>query len=162
MHRYFETMDRGYRYGRKPTDATKALKDLRKEIIIKIAPKLSETEVYKLAYLTRGLIKPKIEKIVKNYCKSNLLPDPIPHPTNTCDPYTGNWFEHIMNPFELSNILKKQGFESNVLSGFYDNPPNKLNKLIKLALNVLIRITGRLGLHFAPYYALSGRSKKDV
>lgn len=160
MHRYFETKNRKYRFGRKPTDTTKALLDLRKEIILKVAPKLSGDEISKLSNLTRGLIKPEIEKAVKNYCKNHELPKPIPHPTNTCDPFTGNWFEHIMNPFDLSNSLKKYGFESDVLCGFYDQPPNIFKKIVKLTLNIIIRLAGKFGLYFAPYYALCARSKK--
>jgi hypothetical protein len=44
-----------------------------------------------LAKKTRGLMKDDIEKLVEEYIASGKITYQPDHPTNTCDPYTGNW-----------------------------------------------------------------------
>lgn len=157
MHKEFETLERPYKYGRKPTDTTRALIDIRREIILKTSSNLSSSEVDKLGSLTRGLTVPKIEKAVKNYLLNHELPKPLEHPTNTCDPYTGNWFENILNPYELCSRLNKLGFKTSVHCGYYDQPANILTRTLKVFFNFSIRLMGRYGIHLAPFYAISGK-----
>jgi 2-polyprenyl-3-methyl-5-hydroxy-6-metoxy-1,4-benzoquinol methylase len=157
MHKEFECRDRDPKPGRKPTDATRAVVELRREIISDFAPSLSGNEVIKLADLTRGLIEPDIKERVKKYCSTGDFPEAPNHPTNTCDPFTGNWFEHLMDPYELANQLNSTGFEAVVRCGFYDQPKQPLKRSVKVFLNMVVRIMGRHGLYFAPYYALSAK-----
>jgi len=154
QHLEFELRDRARRKGRKPTDATRAILDLRKEIIREHSPSLNNNEINQLALLTRGLIKPDIIECVDEYISSQKLPQEIVHPTNTCDPFTGNWFEHLMDPYELAAILNSTGFQTVIMTGYYDSPSNIVRKTVKTILNLCIRLMGRYGLYFAPYYAL--------
>jgi len=154
IHLEFEHKDREPKQGRKPTDATKAIIDLRKRIIAEHARDLSEDELNRLALSTRGLIKSDIEQSVDHYLASGEFPEPINHSTNTCDPYTGNWFEHLMDPDWMAGILDKSGFKSRVICGFYDFPGGSVKGLIKLFLNMLIRLMGKSGLIFSPFYAI--------
>ena len=157
MHREFELKDREAKPGRKPTDATRALVELRGEIIASYAPSLSIDEIKKLADLTRGLVEQDIKEWVDGYLMSGTVPPELSHPTNTCDPFTGNWFERLMDPYELAATLNSTGFTTTVMCGFYDQPKHLIKRVGKMLLNLAIRVTGRRGLFFAPYYALSAR-----
>ena len=154
IHVEFENKDRGIKPGRKPTDATRAIIELRKSIIHQYAKDLSGQELDNLAFLTRGLIKAEIEQSVDQYICSGTLPALINHSTNTCDPYTGNWFEHLINPDWMVKILDQSGFKSSVMCGFYDSPGSSVKGAVKLLLNMVIRLMGKSGLIFAPYYAI--------
>jgi len=52
------------------------------------------------------------------------FPNPIEHPTNTCDPYTGNWIEHLMNPYHLQETLIFNGFNAEVLPIYWGRGNN--------------------------------------
>ena len=157
MQKEFELTDRKLKYGRKPTDTTRALVVLRREIIESYAPELSSEEINLISRLTRGLIEEGIKESVDVYLNTGILPSELEHPTNTCDPLTGNWFEHFMDPNKLVNELNKTGFKTKIICGFYDKPKNLIKRLIKTILNIAIRVMGKHGLYFAPYYALSAR-----
>lgn len=154
QHKEFELKDREKREGRKPTDATRAIFNLRKEIILNHTASLTEKVVDELAVLTRGLIKEDIIQKVDEYISSGILPEAPDHPTNTCDPYTGNWFEHLMDPYELAQVLDSTGFHTVVMCGYYDRPNKVIKRAVKIFLNMLIRVMGRNGLYLAPYYAI--------
>ena len=154
MHREFEYNDRAPKYGRKPTDATRAIIELRKEIIAQYSKKLSVDAIEKLAKLTRGLVVKDIHVVVDEYHKTSVYPQAPMHPTNTCDPYTGNWFEHLLNPDELVKTLDSTGFNAKVVCGYYNSPKKNTIRIIKYILNFSIRTLGKKGLFFAPYFAL--------
>jgi 2-polyprenyl-3-methyl-5-hydroxy-6-metoxy-1,4-benzoquinol methylase len=159
MHRVFEYRDREKKYGRKPTDATQAIIDLRREIIVKYYPKLSSIEVENLTKLTRGLVVSDIRIAVDEYIETGICPYKPLHPTNTCDPYTGNWFEHLMNPDQLTRVLSASGFNSKIICGYYSSPNNIAVHFIKTILNLVIGVMGKKGLFFAPYFVLMAKKK---
>lgn len=146
--------------GHKDRDCLRAYSLVRAEIIYnylnKINEKLSEDEINKLAECTRGMIKYDIENSVDEYIKTKIFPQVLKHPTNTCDPYTGNWAEHLMNPYELKNILLENGFDVDVLGGFYGKPLTLIKQYISKMLNIMINISGKHGLRFAPFYTIYG------
>jgi 2-polyprenyl-3-methyl-5-hydroxy-6-metoxy-1,4-benzoquinol methylase len=154
MQRKFEYKDRRPKFGRKPTDATRAVIELRKEIISEYLPELTNEEIEKFTHLTRGLIVDDIHQILHKYKVSGVYPDSPSHPTNVCDPYTGNWFEHLMNPDDLVETLNSTGFQTEIKCGYYDQPNNYVNNKLKLLLNFVIRTMGSKGLFFAPYFVL--------
>jgi len=157
QHRFFEYSNRQYKYGRKPTDETRALFDVRKEIIIDAAPELNPAEVDILSKRTRGLLLSAIQLAAVTYRDMKILPSPPIHPTNTCDPYTGNWFEHLMDPFYLSSILKRNSFDSKVESGYYSSSGKFFKRKVLVPLfNLFIRISGRFGLNISPFYVIQG------
>ena len=53
-----------------------------------------------------------------------MLPAAPVHPTNTCDPRTGNWAEHLMDLGTLRKKLAARGFESRILTGYYGSSTN--------------------------------------
>lgn len=156
LHIDFEQNDRPLKKGRKPTDETRALLEVRKKIISELGLELDLKEINQLAELTRGLIIDDIEQVVTNYLNTGNLPNKPSHPTNTCDPYTGNWFEHLMDPFYLKNILMKNGYDADITPGYY-GLSNKLSyNLVKFFINMLIRPSKKWGLKISPFFCIKG------
>jgi len=156
-----EYKDREKVWGHKDRDCLRAYSKIRKEVILKHAPNLSDNEVEKLGKATRGMIEGDIKKCVDEYLKTRQFPDEPSHPTNTCDPYTGNWEEHLMNPYYLKDILSDTGFKKvKILSGYYGCSFNKniIKKLIRNTaaglLNSFIYIFKNQGIRIAPFYTV--------
>jgi 2-polyprenyl-3-methyl-5-hydroxy-6-metoxy-1,4-benzoquinol methylase len=148
-----EYHDRERKSGHKERDTVKAYLEVRKEIISQHAGELEPQEIDRLARVTRGLMSPYIEQCVDNYLATREIPAEISHPTNTCDPYTGNWYENLLDPYCLKDHLGQEGFETEVLNGYYGDPGRPRD----LVLNALIRVAGKQGAKIAPFYALYGR-----
>ena len=164
QHIYFENNDRDFKVGRKSTDETRALIEVRKKIISEMNLDLNLSEIDQLAELTRGMMIDKIRQAVTNYICTGNPPNKPLHPTNTCDPYTGNWFEHLMDPFYLKNILKKNGYDSEVIAGYYGKSKKASNNVAKALLNMMISSNNRMGLRISPFYSIRGfkKSKKNT
>ena len=111
-----------------------------------------------LARRTRGLRQLDIIERVEHYVRSGELPKELAHPTNTCDPFTGNWDEHLMDPFELLVRLARHGFTGKVLPGYYPRYGRWSKHAFTGALNVLIAQTGTWSLRLAPHYILYARN----
>ena len=156
--REVEYTDREAVWGHKERDCTKAYYNVRKEIISRHKG-FTEKEVEQLARVTRGMIKPDINECVTTYVKTGELPDELDHPTNTCDPYTGNWAEHLINPYHLKDILSQGGFTTEVLPGYYGHYRNRFKRITGRILNVGIYILGRYSMNAAPFFTIYGRRK---
>ena len=89
--------------------------------------------------------------------KAGGIDQALDHPTNTCDPYTGNWAEHLMDLNHLREILLDEGFEASVLCGYYGSSNRSIRTLIAVLLNTVITLLGRKGLIFANFYMIYGR-----
>lgn len=150
-------------WGYKGNDCFEAYLEARKKIINSYTNKLSISEVNDLAISTRGKNETDIKISVDNFLKTNKLLKTPSHPTNTCDPYTGYWHEHLLNPYILKNILSHNGFEKVGVSGGYRYTTKK-NILIKMYRNIfhnfIISIFNKYGsknaLRIAPYYCVFG------
>lgn len=108
-HRNYET-----REGCKERDTTAAFYNIRKEIIRDASNGLSDKEVDILAHRTRGMIESDIKDAVAEYEDNGRFPPEPRHPTNTCDPYTGNWAEHLMHPDYIRRAMETVGYEAEV------------------------------------------------
>ena len=161
QHIYFENNDRDFKAGRKPTDETRALIEVRRKIISELNLDLNLKEIDQLAELTRGMMVDKIKQAVTNYINTGNLPKKPLHPTNTCDPYTGNWFEHLMDPFHLKNILNKNGYDSDVIPGYYGKSKKLSHNVLKSFLNMMISCNKKMGLRISPFYSIRGFKKID-
>ena len=89
--------------------------------------------------------------------------DPIPiepdHPTNTCDPLTGNWAERMMDPHSLVNDASQYGIDLEVLPGLWSLDKGRpLKNAFKRVSNIGISLSKTGGLSHAPYYILCGTS----
>lgn len=159
QHLHFENNDREFKFGKKPTDELRSLKEVRKTIISELNLDFNLYEIDQLVKLTRGMLVDKIKEAAINYKNTGNLPDEPSHPTNTCDPYTGNWFEHLMDPFHLKNILNKNGYDSEVIPGYYGLSEKFSYNVVKSFLNMIISSNKTLGLRISPFYSIRGFKK---
>jgi len=90
-------------------------------------------------------------------------------PSNTCDPFTGNWAERLMNPYELLEFFTRHNFDGQVIAGVYESRYNLSTKkfIPKINLNIasiynpiskltnyFINLFSKKGLYLTPYYIL--------
>ncbi len=160
-HLEAEYKDREKEKAHKERDCLKSFLKVRREMIYEYLQEhnkeLTEDEIAQLARNTRGMIEQDIRKCVGEYLNTGNFPPEPSHPTNTCDPYTGNWAEHLMDPYYLANILSKTGFKVEILSGYYGRPKNIIKRFLGRFLNVAIYISPKQGIRIAPFYTVYGR-----
>ena len=159
-HKKLEYGDREKQWGHKERDSLRAYFSVRKEMISQHAPSLSDAEIERLARATRGLIESKIKECVEESLESGEIPLEPDHPTNTCDPYTGNWAEHLMDIGHLKTILSNGGFTVDILSGYGGSSNNIIKRLVGSFVNPLISMSKEKGLVIAPFYTLYARKLK--
>lgn len=160
-HLKAEYEDRKKKWGHKERDCLKSYLNVRKEMVYSYLQEfdksLTEDEIMQLARNTRGMIQVDIWEYVDEYLKAGRFPSCPNHPTNTCDPYTGNWAEHLMNPYYLSNILLQSGFKTEILSGYYGRSQNMIKRFLGSVLNISIYAFKKQGIRIAPFYTVYGR-----
>jgi 2-polyprenyl-3-methyl-5-hydroxy-6-metoxy-1,4-benzoquinol methylase len=156
MHFRYEYEDRSKEPWHKERDTLKAFHSVRKEIIENYAPELSQKEVEVLAKNTRGKIIGDILECVEEYKKEKSLSVKPKHLTNTCDPYTGNWQEQLLELDWLEGILKREGIITRILPGYYGTHAHPIKNLIGLGLNLFISKFPDVGLGVAPFYIFCG------
>jgi hypothetical protein len=153
-----ESKSRQAAVGSKMRDTLRAHLEIRQEIIAAYAPELASEQVAELARSTRGLMRQEIEKAVDEFRRRGAITYRMDHPTNTCDPYTGNWCEHLMDLTWLAEVVRKAGFSVEILSGLYYNYNSLPKRLVKQSLNIMIQILGRRAMFVAPYYVVYAES----
>ena len=149
-----EHEDRERQWGHKERDCLKAYLTVRKDIVADHAPALSDSEAQRLAQATRGLIDPDIRACVDAYLETGRTPRQPDYPTNTCDPTTGNWAEHLMDLDRLQAILAERGYQASVLPGYYGWTHKANRRLTRSLKNLLISALKHRGLTLAPFYTL--------
>lgn len=149
--------------GREPTfgfydrDALRPYMDIRREIIGRACAALTDKEVETLAKRTRGLREDDIIRAVQGYRDQGLLPPELNHPTNTCDPYTGNWQEHLMEPSELVDVLSRAGFKADWSSGYFSGRyGSSLKCALAIAANAVIGLLDKRAIRLGKFYTLHG------
>ncbi len=154
MHVEVETMARERKRGHKDgMDSLEAF-CVSRENIIRECSNHPESLIKELALATRGLAKDRIIQLATTIKGGDLIQLET-DPTNTCDPYSGNWAERLMNPYKISWMLGSN-FEVKILAGY--NPTPLFSNPKSAAYNIMIRVLPpRLGLMIAPYYCLFGR-----
>jgi 2-polyprenyl-3-methyl-5-hydroxy-6-metoxy-1,4-benzoquinol methylase len=156
-HIEIEYKDREKKWGHKERDCLSAYFKVRKEIIRKYNRDLSDKEVVRLAMATRGKVEADIKKSIDDYLELGHFPEELNHPTNTCDPYTGNWAEKLMDPYSLKEILSNAGFNVKVLSGYYGHHKNIIKRFLSVFLNLAIYIFKKQGIRIASFFTIYGR-----
>jgi hypothetical protein len=162
-HIISENIDREKKFGHKERDTLKSFLTIRKEIIKDYSKSkkvdFSEEIINMIATQTRGLRKQDIEAEVNRYIEFKIISIKPKDKTNTCDPLTGNWDEHIMDPNDLASQLRKIDFNVFVLPGYWRGSNRLHVRLIKLTLNFFIRFTGPLCFLLSPYYIIMADKK---
>ena len=172
VNRYTRGIHRNYEFNGKPEEWGKkgfvpgtSCLEIRKKIIKEKFPTLSETELKELSARTRGLMINSIYAKVEAYLQSKKFPAPIADPTNTCDPFTGNWAEHLVPLEDYRKAAEANGFSFDYKSGFYNtNYPQKILNAVTPLLNACIRLLGKRGLFLAPFMSMilvSGKGKRS-
>lgn len=153
-----EYKDREKQFGHKNRDLLRSFLNVRKEIITTYAPDLSIGLAEQLAHSTRGLIKEDIEKCVDEYRLKGSIAYVPDHPNNTCDPYTGNWCEHLIEHRWLLRILEDAGFSVEILAGQNHNISGSITikKVVRHFINTVIWLLGKQAMFIAPYYVVYG------
>ncbi|WP_292491225.1 hypothetical protein [Methanoculleus sp. 10] len=143
-------------WGHKERDSLSAYYDMRKEIITSHASGLDSDEIERIARATRGLMTSDIIACVDEYLHQGYISYSNDHPTNTCDPSTGNWCEHLMETEWLEGILKESGYSVEIMSGYYhcSRSLSLPKRIICSLLDNLIHLLGRRGLFVAPYFII--------
>jgi 2-polyprenyl-3-methyl-5-hydroxy-6-metoxy-1,4-benzoquinol methylase len=154
--RAVEHQDRQYTPGHKKRDSLQSYLGIRRDIIRRCADGLSDEVIERLARVTRGMDDNDIQSTVECYLEDRVLPPAPKHPTNTCDPWTGNWADRLADPHELRVQLAQAGFDAEIVCGCYGTPHGRLKQAAAGLLDGAIRYTGTQGLRFAPYFVLHG------
>ena len=154
IHRQSEYQGFEKNSGWKEMDSAKAYLDSRKEIIMSAFPELNQGQINFLGKITRGLAKQDILKTVEIYNTTGELTYKPNHPTNTCDPYTGNWNEHIIDLNELQTYLNSIQFSTKILNTTYAPSKNRIFNLPKYLLNQIIQLAPKHILQLSPMYIL--------
>ena len=158
QHYKVEFEDKEDYAGRKKRDALESYFTIRKNIIQQHAPDLNSYEINEITRKTRGLIERDIINVIDDYKITKKLPRAPVHPTNTCDPYTGNWAEHLMDINQLKDQLNDVGFRSKIIAGYFGNSDkggNIRNRVIVPGFNTLIN-SPKFGICLAPFFTLYG------
>jgi hypothetical protein len=149
-------------WGDKERDTLQPYLDVRRQIISAYAPDLSAEVIEHLARSSRGLIRQDIEKCIDEYRLLGRINYHIEHPTNTCDPYTGNWCEHLMNLEWLKRIIKNAGFSVEITPGFYEIHGSLPQKIVKILINATIKLLDHRGMFLAPYYVVLANFNPNI
>jgi 2-polyprenyl-3-methyl-5-hydroxy-6-metoxy-1,4-benzoquinol methylase len=153
-----EYKNREKTWGHKERDSLRAYCAVRKDMISAYAPNLSPEEVEALARLTRGLVQREIETCIDEYRRKGSIAYRPDHPTNTCDPYTGSWCEHLLEFGRLEQVLTNSGFSAEIWPGYYGVSGSFFKGGLKLLLNAVIRLWGKPAMFLAPYYVVCADS----
>ncbi|MFB0564868.1 MAG: hypothetical protein ACETWK_04235 [Candidatus Aminicenantaceae bacterium] len=139
----------------KKRDSLLSYSQERKKIIKDYSPSLNESEVARMVTNTRGLMRDDILKCVDQYINCKEFPKLIEHPTNTCDPYTGDWMEHLMNPYYLQETLSFNGFYARVIPSYRTEGNNFIKNILINIVNYIIRKSNtRYCLYFCSFYSI--------
>ena len=137
-------------------DCRKSFYESRIDIIRNNSPQLDNKTLALLAQRTRGMRVDDILNVISNHKTYNAIPVGIEHQSNTCDPYSGNWEEHLMDPYNLKSILKAEGFQVKLLSGLWFSGNKIYRRVLANILNIPIRISKNNDrmLPISPFYII--------
>ena len=133
---------------------------MRKNIITDNFTNLSIKEVTILAQLTRGKRAADIILEIQKYKDTKIYPQLLKHKTNTCNPYTGSWTERIVELSVYKKMYNKNGFNINVVNGYYNGLNNsKLKNTLLKFVNICMATFPFLGKRLAPFIFIYGQKK---
>lgn len=161
LHLYFENYDREEVFGRKSTDTILSLRKQRELIIkdfyLKRGVSFNGNDLEYLIHNTRGLVVKDIEKYLSEYILLGVFNYSPDDPTNTCDAFTGNWFERLMNPYGLKSKFKTKFENIFVDIGFYYSIFSNKYFVPKFIINSIMRfLPKKIAIRFSPFYIIHG------
>lgn len=118
----------------------------RRQIIKEKIPAITDAELSKVAFATRGLALYDLDSALRQYKQSGGLPDPDIYYSNTCDPENGVWAEHIIPVKDYQKIIESKGYKLTVLPAFWDTHYNSFVKnIFGKTMNLITRLLGPKG-----------------
>lgn len=152
-----ENQTRPAEWGHKGRDALRAYVDIRRDIVRAAAPDLPDAVVDDLAERSRGLMAGDIERlVVEPYLAGRPTYRPA-HPSNTCDPLTGNWCEQLLDFDWIVASASHAGLAARVSAGRYAMAGTPRQDVLRRSLNAGIAALGSQGIRLAPYYVVECR-----
>lgn len=134
------------------TNIEKIYRGFRIEIIQKALPTLEEATVQELATATQGLALDDLTNALQLFETNGQLPNPTVHRTNTCDPTTGLWAEHLISFEEYRAAIEPTGYRLSFRPGFWDTHyRSKIKNFVTTSLNAIITASPALGIRLAPF-----------
>lgn len=163
IQRKLEYTDREPEWWHKGRDSLKSYLAIRRKMIAEYLKEkgksVSDEHLEVLARNSRGKMSHDIYALVDQYLTSGKLPPAPAHPTNTCDPVTGNRAENLVDPRPLAKILQSADFETEIRGGYYWRSPGIVKRIAGRILNWLITNTGFRGLTFSTTLLIYGIRK---
>ncbi|PWG05154.1 methyltransferase domain-containing protein [Polaribacter aquimarinus] len=147
--------------GWKERDSNLPFLEIRKRLLAKEFSNLDEKKITILAKTTRGLYGKDIINYAKKQLEENHFKEYTKHPTNTCDPLTGNWAEHIIDIKNLKNRIENKQTTVRFTNNFYSESSNKILNFPKKVINFLMKILGEQNLFLSPSYTLEIQYKES-
>lgn len=138
LHEDAENNRRELVYGWKERDSLAAFKNIRKDIIkdhlMQNKIMIDQYILDKLVFNTKGRIKKDIINIVDDFVESGIMYSSNEYfKTNTCDPLTGNWAEHLINYDNLKKQLLDKGYEVDILPKLQIEQSSRISLSIKIS-----------------------------
>ncbi|MBC7425754.1 MAG: methyltransferase domain-containing protein [Bacteroidia bacterium] len=143
--------------GIKQADLSSSYFSMRKKIILEQHDlEINDSQIDELATLTRGYNKTDLLKALYEYKVQGILPTPIKHSSNTCNPLTGNWAERLLSEVEMGNIANAYEFNMSWKPLFYNTfRKRSLKNSVSVIANKIIKSMGQYGLKIAPLVMIS-------
>ncbi len=146
----------------KETETELSYFDIRKKIIQTEYQHFSESDLHHLTTVTRGMIEAEIKKAAHRFRNSEMIICKEKHPTNTCDPYTGNWAERLLT-FDQYKEMAKPSYEVKFFGTFYNRgAKGLLKKYAGRFLNLIISFLGNKGRILWPAVTIFVIPKKAI
>ena len=144
--------------------AGKAFYEVRRILINKEFPGLSQVEIAFMAKQTRGLIKEDIFKLIENeYIPNKTISYAPPDPFNTCDPITGSFTERLLRIKDYKHLYLHIGHQLDIFNGFYNDTGDNIKSKCRRLANWLIKLLSSKGVVISPFIVLLGYPKsKEV
>lgn len=116
------------------------------------APELTRAAKERLARATQGLAVEDLQQAIMAFGQSGILPNPRTQRSNTCDPDTGVWAEHLLRLGEYRRLIGERRYKVSFAPGFWDTHYGSAYK--NNAAGWLNRVIGRnkvLAMKLAPF-----------
>ena len=105
-----------------------------------------------LAKKTRGLAGQDLKNAIDVFKSTGLYPDPAIHYSNTCDPETGVWAEHLLSFKQYRKLVNTKIYTLEFAPGFWDTHyKNTVVNLLTRLFNMFIRGMGKAGIFISPF-----------
>ena len=133
----------------------------RREIAGQLLSSATDDQLDKIAEATRGLGQDDLKQAIKQFDATGEVPDPAVHGSNTCEPVSGTWAEHIISFDAYRKLIREEQYELFFKPGFWDTHYSRKSKnLLSVMLNRIIRSGGSKALTVAPFIYVITRPKK--